>query len=83
MEEQDRKINELRIKINYYEEENTELKNLLKDFKKEKKKIVEEKNILLNQQKDRIKQVENERDVNIFTIISSFILFQLLFFFLL
>ena len=62
MEEQDRKINELRIKINYYEEENTELKNLLKDFKKEKKKIVEEKNILLNQQKDRIKQVENERD---------------------
>ena len=33
----DKQINELKTKIDYYEEENNELKNLVNDFKKEKK----------------------------------------------
>ena len=62
IKEKDRQIIELHTKINYYEEENTELKNLLKDFKKEKKTLIEEKNILLNQEKEKLQKALNEKD---------------------
>ena len=62
IKEKDRQINELKTKINYYEEENNELKNLIKDYKKEKKTIIEEKNMLLNKEKEKLQKIINEKD---------------------
>ena len=44
IKEKDQQINELKTKIDYYEQENNELKGLINDFKKEKRKYTEEKN---------------------------------------
>ena len=52
-------IKELKTKIDYYEEENNELKNLVNDFKKEKKKLMEEKNTLISQYKEQIQKIKN------------------------
>ena len=62
LKEKDQQINELKTKIEYYEQENNELKGLINDFKKEKKKLVEEKNILLSQQKEQIQKLMNEKE---------------------
>ena len=62
IKEKDRYINELKTKIDYYEEENNELKNLVNDFKKEKKVLNEEKNKLINQQKEKLQEALNEKD---------------------
>jgi len=52
----------LKTKIDYYEEENNELKNLVNDFKKEKKTLNDEKNAIIQQQKEKIRAVTNEKD---------------------
>ena len=60
--EKDQQINELKNKIEYFEQENSELKGLVNDFKKEKRQLTEEKNIQLNQQKEKIKKLINEKE---------------------
>ena len=62
IKEKDRQINELKTKINYYEDENTELKNLIKDFKKEKNTLIEEKNSLLNKEREKLQKIIKEKD---------------------
>ena len=62
LKQKDQQINELKTKIEYYEEENNELKNLINDFKKEKKNLIEEKNMILSQQKEQIQKLINEKD---------------------
>ena len=62
LKEKNRQINELKTKIDYYNEENNELKNLVEDFKKEKKAINEEKNKIINQQKDKYQKLLNEKE---------------------
>ena len=60
--EKDKQINELKTKIEYYDQENNELKSLINDFKKEKKKLTEEKNLQISQQKEQIQKLINEKD---------------------
>ena len=60
--EKDQQIKELKTKIDYYEEENNELKNLVNDFKKEKKKLMEEKDTLISQYKEQIQNIKNEKE---------------------
>ena len=62
LKEKDQQINELRTKIEYYEQENNELKGLIDDFKKEKRKLLEEKNIIFTQQKEQIQKLMNEKE---------------------
>ena len=60
--EKDAQINELKTKVEYFEEENNELKGLINDFKKEKKKLMEEKNNLLAQHKEELQKIKNEKE---------------------
>ena len=60
--EKDLQISELKTKIEYFEQENNELKGLVNDFKKEKRKLMEEKNMQLSQQKEQIQKLMNEKD---------------------
>ena len=62
LKEKDKQINELKTKLNYYEDENNELKNLINDFKKEKKAISDEKNMLLRQQNEKLQKAVNEKE---------------------
>ena len=62
IKEKDQQINELKTKIDYYEQENNELKGLINDFKKEKRKYTEEKNSQISQQKEQIQKLMNEKD---------------------
>ena len=62
LKEKDKQINELKIKLNYYEDENNELKNLINNFKKEKKEINDEKNMLLRQQNEKLQKAVNEKE---------------------
>ena len=62
IKQKDRQINELKTKIDYYESENNELKNLLNDFKKEKKALNEEKNKLLNIEREKLQKALNEKE---------------------
>ena len=60
LNEKNRQIKELKTKIDYYNEENKELKTLVEDFKKEKRQIADEKNKQLTQQKELYQKVLNE-----------------------
>ena len=62
IKQKDKQINELKTKIEYYESENKELKNLLNDYKKEKKALNEEKNKLLNIEKEKLQKALNEKE---------------------
>ena len=62
LKEKDQQINELKTKIEYYEQENDELKGLIKDIKKEKKELTEEKNRLLIEHKEQIQKLKNENE---------------------
>ena len=62
LKEKNRQINELKTKIDYYNEENKELKNLVEDFKKEKRKITDEKNKQITQLKENNQIVLNEKE---------------------
>ena len=62
LKDKERQINELKTKIDYYLEENNELKNLVNDFKKEKKTLNDEKNAIIQKQKEKIRSVTNEKD---------------------
>ena len=62
LNEKNRQIKELKTKIDYYNDENKELKNLVEDFKKEKKVIADEKNRQLTQQKELYQTVINEKE---------------------
>ena len=62
LKEKNRQINEIKTKIDYYNEENKELKNLVEDFKKEKRAIIDEKNMQLTQQKELYQEVLKEKD---------------------
>ena len=62
IKEKEEQIKELKTKIDYYEEENNELKNLVNDFKKDKKKLLEEKNNLINQYNEQIQKLKNEKE---------------------
>ena len=62
LKEKDQQINELKTKIEYYEQENDELKNLIKDIKKEKKELTEEKNRLLIEHKEQMQKLKNENE---------------------
>ena len=66
LNEKNRQINELKTKIDYYNEENKELKNLVEDFKKEKRAITDEKNKQISQQKEKFQTVFNEKEDLIF-----------------
>ena len=61
LKEKNRQIKELKTKIDYYNDENKELKNLVEDFKKEKKVIADEKNRQLAQQKELYQAIINEK----------------------
>jgi chromosome segregation ATPase len=60
--EKDEQINELKTKIDYYEEENNELKSLINDFKRDKKKLLDEKNSLINQYNEQIQKLKTEKE---------------------
>ena len=60
--EKDEQIKELKNKIDYYEEENNELKNLVNDFKRDKKKLLEEKNSLINQYNEQIQKLKTDKE---------------------
>ena len=60
--EKDQQIDELKTKIEYYEQENNELKGLIKDFKKEKKQLTDEKNALLTQHKEEMQKLKIENE---------------------
>ena len=62
LKDKERQISELKTKIDYYLEENNELKNLVNDFKKEKKTLNDEKNAIIQKQKEKIRAVTNEKD---------------------
>ena len=62
LREKDQQINELKTKIDYYEQENNELKGLINDFKKEKKQLTEEKNALLTQHKEQLQKLKIENE---------------------
>ena len=62
LKEKNRQINELKTKIDYYNEENKELKNLVEDFKKEKRAITDEKNLQITQQKEMYQAVLKEKE---------------------
>lgn len=62
LNEKDRQISELKTKIDYYEQENNELKSLVNDFKKEKRTLVDEKNNILSQQKEQMQKILNEKE---------------------
>ena len=62
LKEKNRQIKELKTKIDYYNDENKELKNLVEDFKKEKKVIADEKNRVLMQQKELYQKIINEKE---------------------
>ena len=62
LKEKDQQINELKTKIEYYEQENDELKGLIKDIKKEKKELTEEKNRLLIEHKEQMQKLKNENE---------------------
>ena len=62
LKEKNRQIKELQTKIDYYNEENKELKNLVEDFKKEKRKVADEKNMQLTQQKEKYQNLLNEKE---------------------
>ena len=52
----------LKTKIDYYNEENKELKNLVEDFKKEKRMITDEKNKQITQLKENYQKILNEKE---------------------
>ena len=60
--EKEEQIKELKTKIDYYEEENNELKNLINDFKRDKKKLLEEKNSLINQYNEQIQKLKTDKE---------------------
>lgn len=62
LREKEQQINELKTKIDYYEQENNELKGLIKDFKKEKKQLTDEKNTLLTQHKEQMQKLKIENE---------------------
>ena len=62
LKEKNRQINELKTKIDYYNEENKELKNLVEDFKKEKRMITDEKNKQITQLKENYQKILNEKE---------------------
>ena len=62
IKQKDEQINELKTKIDYIEEENNELKNLINDFKKEKKKLLGEKEALINQYNEQIQKLKTEKE---------------------
>ena len=62
LREKDQQIEELKTKIDYYEQENNELKGLIKDFKKEKKQLTDEKNALLTQHKEQMQKLKIENE---------------------
>ena len=56
----DAQLKELNKKLDYFEQENKDLKSIVNDFKAEKKKISEEKNEIIKAQKMRVEQLTNE-----------------------
>ena len=62
IKQKDRIISELKTKIDYYNVENKELKNLIKDLKKENKAVNDEKNKLIYQEKEKLKGVVKEKE---------------------
>jgi len=62
LREKEQQIDELKTKIDYYEQENNELKGLIKDFKKEKKQLTDEKNSLLTQHKEQMQKLKIENE---------------------
>ena len=62
IKQKDLQIKELKTKIDYYTEENNELKNIINDLKKEKKDLIEEKNKQINEQKEKIQKAINEKE---------------------
>ena len=62
LREKEQQIDELKTKIEYYEQENNELKGLIKDFKKEKKQLTDEKNSLLTQHKEQMQKLKIENE---------------------
>ena len=62
IKQKDEQINELKTKIDYIEEENNELKNLINDFKKEKKKLLGEKEALINQYNEQIQKLKTDKE---------------------
>ena len=60
--EKDEQIKELKNKVDYFEEENNELKNIMNDLKKDKKKLLEEKNGLINQYNEQIQKLKTEKE---------------------
>ena len=62
IKQKDMQINELKTKIDYYIEENNELKGIINDLKKEKKNLNEEKNKQINEYKEKLQKVKNEKE---------------------
>ena len=62
IKQKDIQIKELKTKIDYYTEENNELKGIINDLKKEKKNLNEEKNKQINEYKEKLQKAKNEKE---------------------
>jgi chromosome segregation ATPase len=62
VKQKDKQIKELKTKIDYYTEENNELKGIINDLKKEKKNLNEEKNKQINEYKEKLQKAKNEKE---------------------
>ena len=62
VKQKDIQIKELKTKIDYYTEENNELKGIINDLKKEKKNLNEEKNKQINEYKEKLQKAKNEKE---------------------
>ena len=62
LQEKEQQINELKRKLDYYEEENNDLKNLIKDFKRDIKTLTEEKKDILAKQKEQLQKFTQEKE---------------------
>ena len=56
-------LQELKNKINYFENETIELKSIIEDLTQEKKKLSEEKNEMIRKQREKINELNEQNNI--------------------
>ena len=63
LKDKEKIIQELKNKINYFENETIELKSIIEDLTQEKKKLSEEKNEMIRKQREKINELNEQNNI--------------------
>ena len=63
LKDKEKIIQELKNKINYFENETIELKSIIEDLTQEKKKLSEEKNEMIRKQREKINELNDQNNI--------------------